>query len=523
MTRKTAIIQVRVSSQKQAEKELPIDSQIERCKDKARALNADVLRVFVEDGQSAFYKNRPEFEEAIEYCEKSFPDYFITWSTSRFSRTQSFSVQCRHRLECAGVEIVYASFDAGSDPDTRFLNIGLRELMDEYYSRQTSKDTMRSMIRNAREGFYNGGGVPFGYATVEVGKKKKKLAVNEDERHIVEEIFNMRYEGLGARAIAKILNDQKKTNRGKTWKKCSITSLLRNKTVNGYIVFNKKDKKTGRPKPEDEWVVVKSHEAIIDDDIFIRVQTMMDEAAPSKPSCGSAHSSHLFTGLIRCDGCGKTMMIETGKSGKYSYYNCGGYLKNGTCEDRRVTASELDNFLINKVTERIFSPENMQEVFNELNNQSANWTALQQEKIDKLNSKIYTLETRNKKLMDLILQSDQQGVDSILLVRNMNDNEQEIVKIRSNIDRLENEEPMHISLTNEEAHQMAVFLFDVIKEANNVNKIRNFLQIVLKEVILKPDKAIIYFRPDMLTAKKLKFPSEVVWLPETGSNCRPSD
>ena len=327
MRKRTAVIQVRVSSHKQAEKELPVESQLQRCQGLAERLNATVLRVFVEDGVSGWHGVRRQFEEALSFCEHHVPDYFITWSTSRFARNQLMSVTARSRLERIGTEIVYASFDPGSDPETRFLNIGLRELMDEYFSRQVSKDTKRSRARNADSGYWNGGRSPYGYRPepAQDNPKRKRLVIVPREADVVRTIYHRRlYGGLGARAIGMELNQQGHLNRDVRWTKQSVTSVLRSDAVRGCVVFGKRDRPHRRLLPREQWTIVKSHEAIIDEEQWARVQGLMTQATRSQES-GSPRSGFLFTGLMRCDRCGAGMQIETATGGNgrhYSYYNC---------------------------------------------------------------------------------------------------------------------------------------------------------------------------------------------------------
>ena len=88
MSRKTAVIYGRVSTVKQADDGLPIESQIEGGHRKAEALDVDVLKVFRDDGISGRTDERPAFREAIAYCRIHQVDYFICWSTSRFARNK---------------------------------------------------------------------------------------------------------------------------------------------------------------------------------------------------------------------------------------------------------------------------------------------------------------------------------------------------------------------------------------------------------------------------------------------------
>ncbi|SFW40865.1 recombinase family protein, partial [Nitrosovibrio sp. Nv17] len=62
------------------------------------------------------------------------------------------------------------------------------------------------MTKNARDGYFNGGRVPFGYSAVPEGKRKR-LTILEDEAQIVREIFDLYVAGMGCKLIAVQLNE----------------------------------------------------------------------------------------------------------------------------------------------------------------------------------------------------------------------------------------------------------------------------------------------------------------------------
>lgn len=152
-----AIIYARVSTAKQAEDGLPVESQIDQCRAKAEALGARIVQVFRDDGLSGRTSRRPAFQEAIEYCEREQVAYFVCWSTSRFARNRLDAALHKKLLEKVGTRLIYASQDFGESDDA-WLAEAIIEVMDEQYSRTIAKDTRRSMRQNAEEGYWNGGG-----------------------------------------------------------------------------------------------------------------------------------------------------------------------------------------------------------------------------------------------------------------------------------------------------------------------------------------------------------------------------
>jgi site-specific DNA recombinase len=158
----TAIVYVRVSTVRQADDGLPVESQIEQCQAKAASLGARVLKVFRDDGISGRTSKRAGFEAAIDFCERQRVDLFICWSTSRFARNRLDAAVYKRLLEKMGTRLVYASQEFGAGDDG-WLAEAITEVIDEQYSRQIAKDTRRSMAKNAADGFWNGGRVPYGF------------------------------------------------------------------------------------------------------------------------------------------------------------------------------------------------------------------------------------------------------------------------------------------------------------------------------------------------------------------------
>lgn len=74
-------------------------------------------------------------------------------------------------------------------------------LFDEYQSRENAKHTLRAMVENARQGFWNGSWPPFGYCIVEAERRgqkvKKHLNIDPVQAETVRQIFDLYLHGDG--------------------------------------------------------------------------------------------------------------------------------------------------------------------------------------------------------------------------------------------------------------------------------------------------------------------------------------
>jgi hypothetical protein len=112
---------------------------------------------------------------------------------------------------------------------------------DEYQSRENAKHTLRAMQENARQGFWNGAQPPFGYRTVEAGRRghkvKKVLALEQAEAAVVRRIFDLALGRaglpLGVKAIVNRLNAEGCRHRGKPFHISSVHRILTAATYTG--------------------------------------------------------------------------------------------------------------------------------------------------------------------------------------------------------------------------------------------------------------------------------------------------
>jgi site-specific DNA recombinase len=189
-------IYVRVSTVRQAERELSLPDQIAQCQAYCTRQDWEVVEIFCEPGASALDEDRPVFQEMIYKATRSdrFCDVIVVHSLSRFSRDVLHLEFYVRQLAKAGVRLVSITQDVGHESGGEFIRKTLN-VFDEHQSRENAKHVHRAMLENARQGFWNGASAPFGYRT-DVSerrgtKDKKMLAVEESEARVVRLMFSL--------------------------------------------------------------------------------------------------------------------------------------------------------------------------------------------------------------------------------------------------------------------------------------------------------------------------------------------
>lgn len=303
---------VRVSTNRQAEHETSLADQVAAITTYCEARGIELVEVFREPGASATDDNRPQFQAMIETAtarERPF-DLIIVHSFSRFFRDQFEFERYRRRLAKAKVNLVSITQDVGEGA-TGDLVRSILSKFDEYQSAETAKHVRRSMVANARDGFWNGARPPLGYKVVIAerrgDKDKKVLVVDEAEAPIVRKIFRLYLEGDGSsgppgiKKIVSWLNGRNYSYRGKPFHVSNVDVVLRRTTYMGTHYFNQKDSRTGERRPREDWVPI-AVPPIVDEETFQTVQARLGERNPRQTPPRVVSGPTLLTGIARC-GC----------------------------------------------------------------------------------------------------------------------------------------------------------------------------------------------------------------------------
>ncbi len=405
----------RVSTTKQAEKDLSIPDQLRQMRDWCTANGHTVIMEYIEAGASAIDDKRPVFQQLIgEATLKPSPyDAVVVHSLSRFFRDSLEFGLYERRLSKAGVKLISITQQTSDDPSGEMAR-KIFSIFDEYQSKENGKHTLRAMKENARQGYFNGSHPPFGYMTIETdglgnkGKKKKRFAIDEDEVFIVRKIFDLYLNGyhgqsFGVKHIAVHLNDRGLSLRGKNWTRGRVHEVLSNTTYQGELIFNKRDAKNRQIKPESEWVRM-AVEPIIEKSIFEAVQARKAARAPSVIHPRVVSSPTLLTGLLKCDRCGAGMTLATGKGGQYRYYKCNTRISKGNklCESRSLPMKKLDSLVLNALADKVFDPERVKTMLAVMKKQIKVAQGSQDDGVKKLTKELDELKTATERLYEAV-------------------------------------------------------------------------------------------------------------------------
>ena len=322
-----------------------ISNQKQMLEDYARRNGLPNPTHFTDDGISGTRFDRPGFLAMMEEVEAGRVEAIVVKDMSRLGRDYLKVGQVMEILRQKGVRLIAINDGVdslnGDDDFTPFRNI-----MNEYYARDTSRKIRSVFKSKGMSGKHLTGTVIYGYLWNE---SREHWLVDEEAAAVVRRIFSLAMEGYGPYQIAQQLSADKVempavhlarygegVNKNKTfadiyrWSASTVVEILKKRDYLGHTINFKTRKHLKDNKShyvdQSEWTIFENtHEAIIDQETFDNVQRIRGNARRYPDGFGEAHP---LTGLMYCADCGGKMYVHRTYNGKrIPQYTCGQYGK----------------------------------------------------------------------------------------------------------------------------------------------------------------------------------------------------
>ena len=369
-----AALYIRLS--KEDENEGPSESvtnQKSLLNDFAEKQKIAVYNTYIDDGWSGTSFDRPAFKRMIADIEEKKVNMVITKDLSRLGRDY---IMTGHYMERYFPEkrVRYISLldgiDTGVDSTANDIT-PFRAIMNDMYAKDISKKIKSVKRDKQRKGQFIGGKALYGYKLHPT--EKNTIIIDGCAAENVRRIFNMALGGMSCRQIAARLNEDKipppAVYAGFTvskagpysglWSSERISEMLRNETYIGNMVQGRSVKISYKSKkcvkqPRKDWIVVENtHEPIVDEDTFCKVQMMIN----SRRHTRSRTYDFLLKGMIFCHECGYPLAVLNRKNAAGEdvlYFVCRTYqrfTKAGVCSCHTIKADTVTCAVIEKVRE----------------------------------------------------------------------------------------------------------------------------------------------------------------------------
>lgn len=329
-----------------------------------------------DDNVSGMHFQREGIEKIYEAVDAGSIEAIIVKDLSRLGRHRTQTALFIDYLREKNVRVISATENIDTFNENDDLIIGFKGLVNDFYARDGSRRVRTGYRQKQKEGMV--AIPPFGYFK---DKNTKKVIIVEEAAETIRLIFTEYVGGRGLKAIARMLNEQKRktpaqmqlellnkrqpyTNDGikkkHIWDATMVSRILRDESYIGTLICHKSDtnkiNKTFRfTEPEEQYRHENFFPAIISRDLWEQAQALMVERKDKNVRASAENRVHRYSGLLRCQDCGRTFLgrrIKL-KSGERVEYLCDTYNRYGKehCTAHAIREETLDELIFKELRE----------------------------------------------------------------------------------------------------------------------------------------------------------------------------
>ncbi|MDD2979309.1 MAG: recombinase family protein [Hespellia sp.] len=322
---------------------------------------------YIDNGNTGTNFDRAQWEQLIADIKSKKVNCIVVKDLSRFARNY---IEAGDYLEkifpFLGVRFIAVNdcYDSyGLMFKENELTVSLKNLINDYYSKDISKKIMSSFRTKIENGEYIGNMAPYGYIL-----KDNHFIVDSEAAEVVRRIFTLFTEGNSSYAIAKQLNSENIAAPGRyayergmkkykkyqnvIWQQEAVTRILYNEVYTGKLIQGKtnhskyQNEKIGL-RPRESWIIIPdTHEPLVDDKTFQLVQNMRLKNQKKRQEQIQKKvknkSENILKGYIFCGICGRPLRRgSTCRRGKAEYsYHCATVYNRSDAECTSISTSE---------------------------------------------------------------------------------------------------------------------------------------------------------------------------------------
>jgi len=353
-----------------------IGDQLAELKEFALIQKIEIAASFTE-AKTAKKPGRIVFNQMIERMERGEAQGILAWHPDRLARNSIDGGKIIYLLDTGKIlDLKFPTFWFDSTPQGKFmLNIAFGQ--SKYYVDNLSENIRRGIRQKLKNGLWPSF-APIGYTN---NRKTKGIDINTIEAPIIKKAFEMYSSGdCTLKGIAGFfVKSNLKSYQDKTLSVSRVQFILQNPIYYGIIRFNGEYYKG-------------VHEPIISKKLFDKVAEIMSNRGKKQRK---RKHEFVFSGLMRCGGCGCLITAETQKG--HNYYRC--TKKKNYCPETYLREEELINQIKSKIQKVSLPKDWVKKMLNELDKETNQANNQSQPLIQNL---ITQKSEINRKLDDLL-------------------------------------------------------------------------------------------------------------------------
>ena len=323
-----------------------------------------------DDNVSGMHFNREGIDKIYEVVEAGKIEAIIVKDLSRLGRHRTQTALFIDYLREHDVRVLSATENIDTFNENDDLIIGFKGLVNDFYARDGSRRVRTGYRQKQKEGLVTI--PPFGYFK---DKNTKKVVIVEEAAETVRMIFTAYVGGSGMKAIARILNEQRRKTpalmqaellnkrlpntqdgilKKYLWDATMVARILRDESYIGTLICHKSERnkinKTFRFTDTEEQFRHENYlPIIVTREIWEQAQALLAERKEKNVRAGTNRGILRYGGLLRCKDCGRTFIGKRIKlkSGERVAYVCDTYHRYGKehCSSHMVDEESLDRLI----------------------------------------------------------------------------------------------------------------------------------------------------------------------------------
>ena len=300
-------IYARVSTDEQAERDLSIPFQLERCRYHAQGLNWVVVKEFVDAGESARTDKRPEFQKMITAARAKEFDVILVHKFDRFARNDYDFITYEKELEDLGIKVESLSEPGDASTPAGYISRRMMQIISTWYSKNLAIEVKKGLLKKVETGGWPKQ-APFGYVNKH-DKNSTWIEVDPKNGPFVTEAF--REMSTGKWTL-------------ESWADHAYSLGYHSRYGNRIRRSKWSDIFHHRIYLGETWMKVGdipikgSHQALVDEDTFTWVQQVLSQHDKNRQH--TRRYKYLLQGILHSADADSPCWAETNNKKKISYY-----------------------------------------------------------------------------------------------------------------------------------------------------------------------------------------------------------
>ncbi|MDR0645968.1 MAG: recombinase family protein, partial [Elusimicrobiota bacterium] len=307
---KNAVIYCRVSSEEQAKEGESLGAQERRCKAYCESKGWQVLKTFIEAGESGRTEERTQLKKLLAFCFERAHKVaaVVCLKQDRFSRNLFDFRKLEDAFSARGISLIFVEGNNERNAQGKLIR-NISGSFAEFESDINSERTRAGMAEAVLTGRWIFRLLGYSFKQNECGKRQ--LYPN-DKADIIRQIFKLAHEGIYKQS--EILVKMKRG--GFTISKQSLAYLLKNPVYCG-LLPDKYGQNGGN-------FIKGIHEPLISEQMFFEVQDILSGRARTATPPRRNNPEFPLRRFVVCSNCGRllTACYSKGRNMKVGYYQC---------------------------------------------------------------------------------------------------------------------------------------------------------------------------------------------------------